>query len=153
MRHVWENLRRWIALKKRRDRVEALSQALREHQQRLQERVERRTQSLRRLIQRYEDQAHRYYRLNQVALAELALREKTKQQAELEQFEQKILTLSQRVEALQAQRETLMSQLKRRNARARVREELQDWQEGVERVKEEILQLQAQLEEGVDIRV
>jgi len=126
MPSFWERLRRLIALKRRR-RKDPL-QVLEEHHQRLFRSADRltwqylklgkvrhelsqRAESLRRLVQRYDDQARKHYKLGQSDLAEAAIREKLKHQAELKRLEGTVEELGERLKTLKAHKERLAGQL------------------------------------------
>jgi len=123
---ILERLRRLISsrLKRRRTPLQALD----EHQERLLEGTEKlaqqclrlgkvrselrlRAESLGRLAQRYEDLARKHYKLGQISLAEEAIREKLKHQAELERLNRTIDELGEQLEALKAHKERLIGQL------------------------------------------
>jgi len=121
-----ERLRRLIRLK-RQGRRSPL-QALEEYHQRLFRSADRltwqylklgkvhhqlnqRAESLRRLVQRYDDQARKHYKLGQLDLAEAAIREKLKHQAELKRLEGTVEELGERLKTLKVHKERLAGQL------------------------------------------
>lgn len=180
---LWERLRRLITLK-RQGRKGPL-QALEEYHQRLfrsadqltwqylklgkvSRQLGQRAESLRRLIQRYDDQARKHYKLNQLDLAEAAIREKLKHQADLKRLEGTVEELGERLKTLKAYKEKLAGQLQlyqihkealelrydasRTELEARELQsglsldELPDLKGAIEEAEEEIRVIQAQLE-------
>jgi phage shock protein A len=183
MSTIWERLRRLITLRFRRERGPL--QALDERQERLLEGTERlaqqclklgkvqrelslRAESLRRLAQRYDDLARKHYKLGQIGLAEAAIRERLKHQAELERLNRTVEELGQQLETLKAHKERLIGQLQLYRIRKEALElrytasqaelearelqlglsleELPDLRETIRQAEEEIRAIQARLE-------
>lgn len=128
MPSLWERLKRLITLRARRNRAREPLRALEAYQKKLlgsmdrltwqylklgeiRQQLRRRGASLERLAQRYDDQARKHYKLGQVDLAETALRERLKHEAELKHLHKTIEDLERQRESLKAHKERLASRL------------------------------------------
>ncbi len=128
MPSLWERLKRVITLRARRNRASEPLRALEVYQKKLfqsmdqltwqylklgeiRQQLRQRAASLERLAQRYDDQARKHYKLNQIDLAETALRERLKHEAELKRLRRTIEELAKQLESLKAHKERLSGQL------------------------------------------
>jgi phage shock protein A len=128
MPSLWERLKRLITLRARRDRAKEPLRALEAYQKKLfasmdrltwqylklgeiRQQLRQRGASLERLAQRYDDQARKHYKLGQIDLAETALRERLKHEAELRRLHKTIGDLEKQLASLRAHKERLAGQL------------------------------------------
>jgi len=122
LRWIWQQRRRRTkpaesslqALRRHLDEMTQSAEALKQSSLKLgqmQGELRQRLRQLERLIQRYEEQARKAYRLKQMDLAEMAIREKLRNQGERDRLQSDIDDLSKQIGQLETRKEGLLNRL------------------------------------------